>query len=106
MVARRPSRPKVKLTSTWLDILLVAAGLLFLVLEVIFTGLSWSHIPDKVPSHFGPSGQPDSFGGKWNLIAVPIVQAVFFIALYVLSRFQHIFNYPVTVNEVVSRQVV
>lgn len=32
----------------------------------------WKHIPDEIPTHFDLYGNPDSFGGKKDIIMLPI----------------------------------
>ena len=34
---------------------------------------SWDTLPDEIPAHFGITGKPDRWGGKWQAWAVPII---------------------------------
>jgi uncharacterized membrane protein len=40
----------------------------------------WPTLPDQVPAHFGITGRPDRWGGRWNVWVLPILS----IAIYVL----------------------
>ena len=56
-------------------------------------------LPDKIPTHFGASGQPDGWGGKGTFFLIPVVGTISALFLYMLSRFPQIYNYPVALTE-------
>lgn len=54
---------------------------------VVMAALTWSAVPDRLPVHWGPGGQPDRFGGKVEgLLAAPIAAAVLYLLLLYLPR--------------------
>lgn len=74
--------------------ILMALGLMILLGAALFTAIYWNHIPDSVPTHFGGSGEPDSYGGK-NMVLVPlIVGFIAYIASSVMTFFPSLWNVP------------
>jgi Protein of unknown function (DUF1648) len=61
--------------------------------------LSWTHLPARVPTHFGLSGPPNGFGPKSSLWILPVVATVCYIGLTLVNRFPRAFNYPVKLTD-------
>lgn len=40
---------------------------------------SYPRLPDKIPVHFGITGQADGWGGRWMIFLLPVIGAVIFI---------------------------
>jgi len=93
------SRPRIHLTLSPLDKIIESTGVAFFVLLWLITIYSFARMPDQVPSHFNFSGKVDSYSGKWNLIVLPIIASVIYIAISQLGKYPHIFNYPVQITE-------
>jgi len=56
-------------------------------LMVVLAALTWSAVPDRLPVHWGPGGQPDRFGGKVEgLLAAPVAAAALYLLLLYLPR--------------------
>jgi len=47
-----------------------------------------------IPVHYGFSGQPDAWGGKIELLELPVVSVLLYFGLTLLARYPHKFNYP------------
>jgi uncharacterized membrane protein len=60
--------------------------------------LEWAHLPDRVPTHFGLTGQPDEFGSRSTLLVLPAIALVLYIVLTAVARYPACFNYPVAVT--------
>ncbi len=58
---------------------------------------SWDILPQRIPIHFGFSGQPDAWGDKAAIWILPAVAAFFDVMWAVLDP--HTFNYPVAITE-------
>lgn len=95
---RNNKRPVLKLPLTgWekgLEILSVM-GVLF---TFILVYQSWGILPDRIPTHFGFTGQPDAWGNKESLFFLPLIALVMYLFLTIISRFPHTFNYPVKIT--------
>ncbi len=91
-------RPVLRLSATPPEraLLIVAlAGVACCVLPLI---LSWSALPQTVPSHFDASGHPNAYGSKWWLLLLPGLSVVITAGFTILARYPHLFNYPVRVT--------
>ena len=64
----------------------------------------YPRLPDSVPQHFNIKGEPDGWGGKGALVTMPIFGLILYVALTVLSRFPHVFNYPWAITEENARR--
>lgn len=74
--------------------IILVLGMLILIGTALFVVIYWAHIPDSVPTHFGNSGEPDSYGGK-SMVLVPLVVGfVAYISTGVLSFFPNLWNIP------------
>ncbi|KPP99608.1 MAG: protein of unknown function DUF1648 [Bacteroidetes bacterium HLUCCA01] len=75
------------------------AGWLALALLIFIPAWYFGDLPDEVPRHFGPDGSPTAWSGKGFIWIMPIIGSIMFVKLFFLSRYPHIYNYPVTVTE-------
>lgn len=92
-------RPRIRIKPTPLDIFLEIIGWLSLILLWGLIISNFSNLPNRVPTHFNSSGQVDGYGNKASIFLLPIIGAVIFIVISVISKFPHIFNYPTTINK-------
>ena len=89
--------PNLPLTPTE-KILEVVSGIG--VLFIIFVPIYYEPIlPDSIPQHFGASGKADAWGGKGNLLVLPIVGIAIYALLTVISRYPQTWNLPITLTE-------
>lgn len=75
------------------------AAWLALVLLFFIPGWYYGDLPAEVPRHFGSDGNPTAWSGKGFVWVMPIIGLIMFMKLYILSRYPHIYNYPVAVTE-------
>jgi len=75
------------------------AGAIAILLAVLLIVQFWAVLPDRIPTHFGFSGQPDAWGDKVTIWILPAVAAIMFVVLTAVSRYPHTFNYPVRITE-------
>jgi uncharacterized membrane protein len=51
---------------------------------LLLAAITWSHVPDRLPVHWGITGGPDGYGGKFEgLLAIPLMT----LAIYLLMIF-------------------
>lgn len=91
-------RPKRKVELSFTDKLVEWLGWFALVATWGLTILHYPQLPDTIPTHYNAAGQPDAYGSKNSLLALPVVATVLFVGLTILNRFPHIFNYPATIT--------
>ncbi|MCB1236749.1 MAG: SdpI family protein [Verrucomicrobiae bacterium] len=68
---------------------LIVSGTILLLL-VALSAAVWMRLPDgaRVPTHWGPSGKADGFGGKGSLFLLPAVVAGVMVLFALIPRFE------------------
>ena len=91
-------RPKLKIQLTPTDQVfeLLCWGVLLALW--VWTGTSYSSLPDTIPTHFNAAGDADGFGTKASIIGLPLIATLLYIGLTLLNRFPHIFNFPTPIT--------
>jgi len=82
--------PVINIPRTRLEIFLEILSVVGIVVMILNMALSWSILPDRFPQHFGASGEPDAWGGKF----LPTITIFMFGMMTFISRYPHIYNYP------------
>ncbi|MCL6577546.1 DUF1648 domain-containing protein [Kyrpidia sp.] len=88
----------LRLPYRWWDYAVLAIGAGIAVIELVYTIVYWSHLPSKVPTHFGVFGTPDAWGSRDHVFVLPIVTIVMYVGTLFLTRIPHYFNYPTAVT--------
>jgi uncharacterized membrane protein len=65
----------------------------------VWTGTSYSSLPDTIPTHFNAAGEADDYGRKASIFGLPVVASLLYIGLTLLNRVPHIFNFPTPVTQ-------
>jgi uncharacterized membrane protein len=65
----------------------------------VWTGTSYSNLPDTIPTHFNAAGEADGFGRKASIVSLPVVASLLYIGLTLLNRVPHSFNFPTPVTQ-------
>ncbi|MEP7233817.1 MAG: DUF1648 domain-containing protein [Ignavibacteriota bacterium] len=92
-------RPRMTPNLTSVDKAIESLGWALLLMLWVFTLLTYSSLPETIPTHFNIAGKADNYGGKITIIIMPIIGTVIFIGLSILNKFPHIFNYPRNITE-------
>ena len=92
-------RPKLKVQLTTTDKLLELLGWGVLLALWVWTGTSYSSLPDSIPTHFNAAGEADDYGRKASIFGLPVVASLLYIGLTLLNRVPHIFNFPTPVTQ-------
>lgn len=71
------------------------SGLLF---NMALITRAWASLPSTIPVHYGFSGRPDAWGGKMDLLELPVVSILLYVGLTWLARYPHKLN-PWTITE-------
>lgn len=94
-----PSQPKITLHLTAGDKLLEALGLIVMLASWVIVIVNYNNLPDIIPIHYNAAGEADGFGSKRQILSLPTIATVMFLALTILNKFPHVFNYPVMITE-------
>ena len=95
---RNEPRPVIKPTLTIADYVLEGTSLWLLIAICAYAWLVYNSLPETIPTHFNIHGQVDGYGSKWSVFIFPALALVLYIALSILNRFPHVFNYPVAIT--------
>ena len=91
---QKRSRPVLDIPLSPLETGLLILSVLGMITMVAITLWAWSTLPATIPTHYGLSGRPNSYGGKAGLLALPILAICLTILLTVSARYPHTYNYP------------
>jgi uncharacterized membrane protein len=80
----------------WFLEFIALAAILFMVAYLLS---HYGGLPDKIPTHFGPGGQPDAYGPKATIWILPIIAILTFSIFNILNQKPHLFNYPTKITE-------
>lgn len=86
-------RPILDLPYAPQDLALEAVAMGGLLLTIGMLLLFWSSLPPLIPTHFGVSGQVDTWGDKRTLLILPAASLILYLTLTIVSRYPHRFNY-------------
>jgi uncharacterized membrane protein len=92
-------RPKLKIPLSPTDKVFELLGWGALLALWVWTGTSYSSLPDSIPTHFSASGEADGFGRKASIVGLPVIATLLYIGLTLLNRVPHIFNFPTPVTQ-------
>jgi len=80
MTVNRPNpQPVISLRRSPLLIAGELAAAIAILLSVLIIVQFWAVLPDRIPIHFGFSGQPDAWGDKVMIWLLPAVAAIIFV---------------------------
>ena len=95
----KTNRPKIKVPYEALDIIIDLISATLLILLIIYTLISYSDLPEIIPSHFNAKGEVDGYNSKNLIWLLPIIGIVSFMGLFILNKYPHIHNYMVNITE-------
>lgn len=91
------SRPKLKIIPSPTDMVVEAVaflGFALLLVAVVY----YPQLPERIPMHFNFAGKVDAWGAKSGLLPLIWIGIGSYLLLTIISRFPHIFNYPVAIT--------
>lgn len=97
-------RPKLNIPKSSLEQILGFISVLEVLITWLYLVVSWSELPEKIPTHFDLLGRADSWGGRGAILIAPIFMSVLYIILTIPSRFPESFNYIVNITEENARR--
>ncbi|MEA5139426.1 DUF1648 domain-containing protein [Arcicella rigui] len=93
------TNPLAKSKLSRIDQFLEIAGWGTIILIWGNTLFHYSHLPDKIPTHFNFAGDADSFGHKGMILLLPLIATLLFIKLNAVTKSPQKFNYPIPITE-------
>jgi uncharacterized membrane protein len=86
-------RPIIKLELTTTDKAIELLGWISIMAIWLLTIISYTNLPDIIPTHYNAEGDPDGFGGKRLILIEPFIATVIFFGMTILNKFPHTYNY-------------
>jgi uncharacterized membrane protein len=82
--------PKIKLELTLIDKTFEILGWTSILAIWILIITNYTNLPDTIPIHYNGAGQADGFGGKGNILTLPLIATIIFVGLTILNEFPHV----------------
>ncbi|WP_299339371.1 DUF1648 domain-containing protein [uncultured Psychroserpens sp.] len=95
----KTNRPRIAVPLEPMDIVVDLLSVTLLVLMIIYTLISYSELPEIIPSHFNGKGEVDGHSNKLFLWMLPAFGLITFIGLFILNKYPHLHNYMVNITE-------
>ena len=97
MLASHPQVEHRRSPADWLAETVAVAGL---IVAFVLPAFYWSALPERVPSHFGPSGQADVWSARGFVWFLPAMTVVVYLLLTLISLVPaRYYNYPWRITE-------
>jgi hypothetical protein len=87
-------RPRVELHRTFADYIGEVLALAGVTGGVLLLAIVWTELPGEIPRHFGFTGEPTAWSGRWSAVFPVAIALAIYVGLTLLNRAPHIFNYP------------
>jgi uncharacterized membrane protein len=86
-------RPKIKVPLSVADKAVEVTALTAVLAFWIYLAVKYSALPDIIPTHYSGGGKADGYSDKISILGLPAVATVIYVAITILNRFPHVFNY-------------
>jgi hypothetical protein len=84
---------------TFADYIAEVAALTGVFSGLMLLGMIWGDLPGEIPRHFGLTGEPTAWAGRWSAVGPVIIAVALYVGLTLLARVPHVFNYPFPITE-------
>ncbi len=95
----KSNRPKIKVPFETVDIIVELISVTLLIGMLVYVAISYSDLPEIIPSHFNAQGEVDGYSKKMMIWLLPVIGAVLYVGLFILNKYPHIHNYMVNITE-------
>lgn len=75
--------------------ILLCLSILSLIVPLIYIIITWSSIPDQIPTHYNSGGVADAWNSKTSVIVLIVVEVFVFIIMLVSLLIPQAWNFPV-----------
>ncbi len=99
------NRPKLKLEMSQTDRFIEAGSILLLLGTWILAIWNFRYLPEMMPSHTNLAGEIDGYTSRIWIFLMPVISTITFVMMMILSRYPHVFNYPLEVTEETAPRV-
>lgn len=89
----------MKLKKTAWDWITEALSLALVLGTILYLVLMWKSIPDTIPAHYNAAGEVNRWGGKSELLMLPIIGGILYFFITLIQQYPQAWNTGVTVTE-------
>ena len=79
--------------------ILEALCLLLMTGTIVYLIVMWKSIPDTIPAHYNAAGEVDRWGGKSELIFLPVIGGMLYFLMTLIQQYPEAWNTGVKVTE-------
>ncbi len=87
-------RPRLEIPRTFPDYIAEGLALTGVVAGLTLLAVVWTALPGEIPRHFGFSGEPTAWSGRWSAVFPIVLATGLYVGLTIIARYPHIFNFP------------
>lgn len=98
-------RPKIKIELSLTDRFIEAISIMLIFGMWVMAFWNFMKLPETIPVHINATGNIDGYGNKLMVFFIPVIATVTYVTLLILSRFPHVYNYPLEVTEQTAPRV-
>mgnify|MGYP001216207310 FL=1 len=66
---------------------------------ILYLIVMWKSIPDTIPAHYNAAGEVNRWGGKSELLMLPIIGGILYFLITLIQQYPQAWNTGVTVTE-------
>ncbi|HQQ40874.1 MAG TPA: DUF1648 domain-containing protein [Clostridia bacterium] len=89
----------MKLKKTAWDWITETLSLALVLGTILYLILMWKAIPDTIPAHYNAAGEVNRWGGKSELLMLPIIGGILYFFITLIQQYPQAWNTGVTVTE-------
>ena len=89
----------MKLKKTAWDWITEALSLALVLGTILYLIVMWKSIPDTIPAHYNAAGEVNRWGGKSELLMLPIIGGILYFLITLVQQYPEAWNTGVTVTE-------
>ena len=105
MPSSKKDRPKLDIQKEPIDIKIEVVGFIGLLVLIGLPLYFYAALPETIPKHYGPSGEPDAYGSKNYIWTLPVLGTLMYLGLSWLNKYPHTFNYAQKVTAENARRL-
>lgn len=95
----RKRRPVIRTPLSRIEVVVECIAIASIAFCIYLTIHAWLILPERIPSHFNLTGQPDAYSNKSDILYYPILAVIAYVLMTLLARYPHFFNYPWPITE-------
>ena len=95
----KPKQPKIEIKKSTFESNLNIISSFLIILQFVIIFICWNKLPEKIPTHFNISGEPNGWSGKISILNLPVLSVILFVLMTILSSYPHTFNYLIKITD-------